>query len=370
MSQRVIIAGGGVTGLAMARSLSAKGIDHLVVEKRILADDGGLAINLPGNAIAALDQLGLVDEVFRLGQPIGRREYRTATGRLLFRIDEDAFWGSAMRPHAIRRQDLMHLLASGLDGRSILRGFNVSTLEQNARTVTALLDSGQRLEAELVVGADGVHSRTRDAISATNNRRASLIGNSSFRFMIPNPGIECWTVFASAGSVILLMPVTHGEAYGWAMTEGLSNEDSLAALERAFASFPRVVREAIDSARSHPTHLYHSPLFDIQAACWSSGRVVLAGDAAHAMAPVWAQGAALGMEDALVLAEELFANSDWLIGVRKYEARRRPRVAHVKAATDRMSRAARLPEWLRTLVMPIVGPRSYSSTYAPLKRMS
>jgi 2-polyprenyl-6-methoxyphenol hydroxylase-like FAD-dependent oxidoreductase len=368
LNRKVVIVGGGITGTAMARALNARGIDHLVLEKRVAATDGGLAINLPGNAMAALDRFGLADDVVRLGTPIRRREYRTERGSLLFYVDEDAFWGNTMQPHAMLRRDLLGLLGDGLGEQSILRGCAVSALEQNEQTVTASLANGHMLDAELVIGADGVHSQTRNAIMATDHRKASLIGNASWRFMIPNPGVECWTVFASKGSVILLMPAPEGEAYGWAMAERSSRDDP-ATLEHAFKKFPEIVRDAIKSALAVPERLHHSPLLDIRPSRWSSGRIVLAGDAAHAMAPVWAQGAALGLEDALVLTEELSATSDWIDAIRRFETRRRPRVAHVQAATDSMSRAAKLPEWLRMLVLPLVGPRRYSSTYAPLKQM-
>ncbi|MGE7991355.1 FAD-dependent monooxygenase [Pseudomonas sp. NPDC089554] len=367
MDHRVIIVGAGITGTAMARALSAKGIDAVVVEKRTVAADDGLAINLPGNAIAALDRLGLAEDVTRLGMPVRRREYRTASGRLLFQVDEDAFWGESMRPHAMLRGDLLRMLGSGLEETSILRGSGIARLEQDQRTVTATLENGHTLNAELLIGADGVHSLTREAMGLGEQRKPSLIGSASWRFMVPNPGVDCWTVFASGGTVILLMPVNQGQAYGWAMTEQPSNGDAPAVLENAFANFPSVVRQAIGAALAEPSRLYHSPLLDVRTGDWSRGRIVLAGDSAHAMAPVWAQGAALGLEDALVLAQELSDTSDWIEAINKYEARRKPRAAHVQAATDGMSRAAKLPQWLRSLVLPIVGPKRYASTYEPLK---
>jgi 2-polyprenyl-6-methoxyphenol hydroxylase-like FAD-dependent oxidoreductase len=95
--------------------------------------------------------------------------------------------------------------------------------------------------------------------------------------------------------------------------------------------------------------------------------VVVIGDAAHATAPVWAQGAALAVEDALVLAELLATRDDWSRVGPEFEQRRRPRVTHVQAMTDRLSRAAGLPTWIRDAVLPFVGPRSYRETYGPLR---
>lgn len=98
------------------------------------------------------------------------------------------------------------------------------------------------------------------------------------------------------------------------------------------------------------------------------GGRVLIGDAAHATAPVWAQGAALAAEDALVLAELLNELGDWSVAGDEFERRRRPRVEHVQAMTDKLSHAARLPGWLRDSLLPIVGPRTYRQTSRPFAR--
>jgi 2-polyprenyl-6-methoxyphenol hydroxylase-like FAD-dependent oxidoreductase len=82
---------------------------------------------------------------------------------------------------------------------------------------------------------------------------------------------------------------------------------------------------------------------------------------------VWAQGAALAVEDALVLAELLATHKDWSQVGPAYERQRRPRVTHVQAMTDRLSRAAGLPTWLRDAILPFVGPRSYREAYRPLR---
>lgn len=82
---------------------------------------------------------------------------------------------------------------------------------------------------------------------------------------------------------------------------------------------------------------------------------------------MWAQGAALALEDALVLADLLAEGRDWSDVGAEFERLRRPRVAHVQAATDRMSRIAALPGRLRDLVAPVLGPRAYRDAYGPLR---
>ena len=141
----------------------------------------------------------------------------------------------------------------------------------------------------------------------------------------------------------------------------------MAASRAAFASFPRLVRDTLDVVLAEPGGLYHSPLEEVRIPSWNRDRVVLVGDAAHATAPVWAQGAALALEDALVLSALLAERTDWGTVGAHYEALRRPRVAHVQAMTDRLSRTARMPGWARNLLLPVIGPRSYRATYSPLR---
>ena len=93
---------------------------------------------------------------------------------------------------------------------------------------------------------------------------------------------------------------------------------------------------------------------------------MLIGDAAHATGPVWAQGAALALEDALVLARLLDREDRSGVGDELLRARG-ARVAHVQAMTDRMSRLAGLPEPLRDVLAPVLGPRTYAATYGPLR---
>jgi 2-polyprenyl-6-methoxyphenol hydroxylase-like FAD-dependent oxidoreductase len=113
--------------------------------------------------------------------------------------------------------------------------------------------------------------------------------------------------------------------------------------------------------------LYYSPVEEVRCARWSRGRLALIGDAAHATGPVWAQGAALALEDAIALAGLLAAGGDWTGVGAELERLRRPRVAHVQAATDKMSRLAGLPGRFRDVVAPVLGPRAYRAAYGPLR---
>ena len=222
---------------------------------------------------------------------------------------------------------------------------------------------------DFLVGADGVHSRVRTSVFGSGGSRAALLSAASWRFVTTNPGVDCWCVWSGAGGTLLLIPLDADRVYGYASaTRGGPVDVDPHWLQSTFGDYPELVRHAVSSALAEPSSLYHSPVEEVRLQSWHRGRVVLIGDAAHATAPVWAQGAALAAEDALVLAALLAEHDDWATVGDEFERRRRPRVEHVQKMTDRLSRAAGLPGWLRDAVLPILGQRIYRETYAPLRK--
>jgi 2-polyprenyl-6-methoxyphenol hydroxylase-like FAD-dependent oxidoreductase len=365
---RVLVAGAGIAGLAVARALHQRDIPVLVLERLAGPPDAGLAINLPGNAIQALTALGLAGGVTGLGVPIHRREYRNARGRLLFAVNEDEFWGEAATPRCVRRSDLLELLGRSVPAGTVRLDCTVTSVRPTSQGVEAGLAEAATEGGALMVGADGVHSTVRRAMFGETVLDTALLSAASWRFMATNPGVECWTVWSGAQGTFLLIPVDAQEVYGYASaTRGGPVEASPEWLRSTFADFPDPVPHVLATALARTQSLYHSPVQEVRIGRWSQGRVVLIGDAAHATAPVWAQGAALAVEDALVLAELLATHEDWNQVGPAYERQRRPRVTHVQAMTDRLSRAADLPTWLRDAILPFVGPRSYRETYRPLR---
>jgi 2-polyprenyl-6-methoxyphenol hydroxylase-like FAD-dependent oxidoreductase len=358
-----IVVGGGLAGLAISRQLHKAGIDIVTLERRPAFANEGFAINLPGNAIAALEEMGCGERIATLGRPTKRREYRDQRGRILFAIDEDAFWGQAYRPRCVKRSALMDLLREDLPDTVFRMSSQVEDIAADASAVTVTTSGGQDYTGRIAIGADGVHSRTRALVFPEAATRAAMLSPSSWRFLAPDPGIDCWTVWAGASGLFLLIPLGDGEVYGWAS----SDVDASAGLAHVFSQFPPEVRRTAAYLDAHPASVHHSPLEEVRMPAWGNERVVLIGDAAHATAPVWAQGGALAFEDANALSAILAGHTDWAQAATRFEAARRQRVAHVQAMTDKMSKAARLPTTIRNLLLPFVGPKSYRATYAPLR---
>jgi 2-polyprenyl-6-methoxyphenol hydroxylase-like FAD-dependent oxidoreductase len=365
---QVVIIGAGIAGLALARALRQRDIAAVVLDRLPGPPRTGLALNLPGNAVHALGLVGVGTGLAGLGEPVRRREYRNAKDRLLFAVDEEAFWDGQGRPRIVRRPDLLDLLGGDLPSGTIRWDSAVTSVRSEPGGAEVVLADGRVERCALVVGADGVHSAVRPAILAGVEPRASVLSAAAWRFMAPNPGVDHFVVWSNAAGAFLLIPLDDGEVYGFASATGGGAVDADPTwLRETFAGFPGPVREVVDTVLADPRVLHHSPIEEVRIPRWSRDRAVLVGDAAHATAPVWAQGAAMAVEDAIVLADLLATHGDWSLVGTDYERHRRPRVAHVQSMTDRLSRAAGLPDWIRNMILPFVGPRSYRETYGPLK---
>jgi len=166
MVDRVVVVGSGIAGLAMARALQGRDIPVTVLDRLAGPPDAGLAVNLPGNAVQALGALGLGEGLAGLGAPVRRREYRNARGRLLFAVDEDAFWGAAARSRCVRRADLLDLLGRGLPAGTVRWNCPVTGIREGA----VELADGTTEDCGFVVGADGVHSTVRAAALGEDQR--------------------------------------------------------------------------------------------------------------------------------------------------------------------------------------------------------
>ncbi len=364
-TDRVLVVGGGIAGLATAAALQQRAVRVTVFERRSELDDAGLGLNLPGNAIAALRLLGLGDTVDRLGAPIRRREYRNHKGRLLFAVDETAFWGPGAQPRCATRREL-HAALRGLLAPGTLRtGDTVRDTTMTPHDVRVTLTTGATEVGGVLVGADGVHSTVRDRVTGGRSARPALLSPASWRFVAPNPGIDCWTAWTGGSGTAVLIPLPGGRVYGWLSADAEAVEFARAV--DAFAGFPSVVRESLAAAITEPDPPFWSPLEEVRPAVWTSGRAILAGDAAHAVSPVWAQGAAMAVEDALAIADLMVDGAQWPRAGQEFAVRRRARVGHVQRMTDRFTRVARLPPSLRDLAAPVIGPLSYRAAYGVLR---
>jgi 2-polyprenyl-6-methoxyphenol hydroxylase-like FAD-dependent oxidoreductase len=362
--RRVLIIGGGIAGLALGRALARAGIGAEIVERVATWSPSGAGIYIPANGMRALGQLGLDRPLLARRRVNTRRRYLTAEGATSFEIDLTDFWDGTGPCLGVTRADLHDVLLAGAAGVPLRLGVTVDTLKEDTDGVNVVFSDASHGRYDLVVGADGIHSWTRDLLGGDQEIGANL-ASMSWRFLVAcPPGIDCWTLFAGANAMALLVPVGGGRAYCFAAQSSGLPPDRPAELRALFEGFADPVPQVMEQVDG-PVHA--ARIEELRAPVWGRGRTVLIGDAAHGMSPAMAQGAALTVEDALTLAALLRADTDWSAAAERLAGARDRRVTWVLHHTSRQARLLKLPYPLRRRVLRLVGEKLWRRSFAPLR---
>jgi 2-polyprenyl-6-methoxyphenol hydroxylase-like FAD-dependent oxidoreductase len=366
---RILIVGGGIAGLALARALGQRGLRADIVERAVEWDREGTGLYLPANGVRALRRLGLDESIRTRGCEITRQRVLDHRGHLLVDIGLDEIWGRTGPCLAVHRGALHELLREAA-GASIRLGTTIETVNDGAAGVHVRLSDGSTDEYDLVVGADGVHSSVRKLVFDTVAAR--YVGQVSWRVVIDGgPPIASWTVMLAPGRAFLALPIGGGRLYCYADLSSPDTRDptdgSVRRLVELFADFGEPVA-GILSLLSPTSALHFSPIEEVPSGTWARGRVVLIGDAAHATSPNMAQGASMAVEDALILADVLASGQPVAASLAVFEARRAERVRWVQEQTHRRDRMRGLPSALRNVVLRVAGRRIFKANHRLLVR--
>ena len=339
---KIRILGGGIGGLAAATALARRGADVTVLEQAEAVREFGAGIQVSPNGAAVVNALGLGDDLSDIGtrgRAVVLRDYRQ--GRQVARLDLDAAPGPY---HFVHRGDIVARLARAARGagariRLLHRATDVQTDADCARVTTS---NGATMQADLLIGADGLHSITRAALNGA--AAPSFTGQVAWRALVPAQGTvpaEA-TVHMGPGRHLVSYPLRGGalinivavqERAGWA-EEGWNHPDDPANLRAAFADFgaARPLLERVESC--YLWGLFRHPVAEV----WHKGRCAILGDAAHPTLPFMAQGANMALEDAWVLAAELDRADSIEAGLAAYQAARAARCARIVEAASRNAR--------------------------------
>ncbi|MEU3952603.1 FAD-dependent monooxygenase [Streptomyces achromogenes] len=347
---RAVVIGGGIGGLAAAAALHQRGWAVTVLERAPSLEPVGAAISLAPNALRALDVLGIGDEIRDLAAWQGDGGLRTPGGRWLSRSSAEAAAARFGGPLVLlSRATLVGRLAALLPPGALRTAATATLADPGDRTrparvtVTAAVPAGtargavgaEELEAELVVGADGVHSRVRRALFP-GHPGAVYAGFTTWRMLIPLPGAE----FAShetwgRGRIWGTHPLKDGRVYAYAAATvpagAHAPDDERAELLRRYGDWHHPVPAVLAATRPedvlrHDVHHLARPL-----PAYHLGRTVLLGDAAHAMPPTLGQGGNQAVEDAVVLAHHA-------TDLPAYTADRLPRTTAIARKAVRVAR--------------------------------
>lgn len=338
---RVAIIGGGIGGLTAAIALRRAGIDATVYEQAQQLGEVGAGIGVAPNGLRAYEQLGLRDAIEAVAARYGDGSvYYRADGTL---IGEMTTADSSGRYFTLglHRADFVRVLASALPAEVVRTGHRLVRIEEREDAVLLEFASGATETAELVVGADGIHSGVRAAVTEPTEPVAS--GSIAYRGLVQADRLRSWTpgiaqLWMGDGKHFLTYPVRSGELINYVgfvpsherLRESWSAPGSVESLRADFAGWDAPVEDLLQQVdQTFWWGLYdREPLHR-----WSTARITLLGDAAHAMLPHLGQGANQAIEDAITLAVLLGAadGSSAPEALQEYERLRLDRTTRVQS---------------------------------------
>jgi 2-polyprenyl-6-methoxyphenol hydroxylase-like FAD-dependent oxidoreductase len=371
-----LIVGGGIGGLSLARELANRGLPATVLERAPQVNPVGAGIIMNPNAMRVLERNGLADAVRADSWPYLCRETCDERGRRLAVRDYRPLYdaGTLARGALVHRAHLLGVLLRSLSPEAVRFGVDVTGVEVMPDGVRARSARGEVFQADVLVGADGIHSQVRSQLFG--KVLPAYMGYRSHRFVVDNTAVPHFTEFLGHGRRVGLVPISEKRLYVW--TTFNSPYDSPPPLQRAedvralFDEFTdERVRRVFSQLRSVEGVIL-TEIEELRLERWTQGRAVLLGDSVHAMTPNIGQGAGMAMEDAAVLAAELATASAPQAALEGYARRRRPRVeAVMRISRDVGSDGQRsnpLSCWLRNRRIRRAG-RDVQKSLADLERL-
>ncbi len=369
-SRPIAIVGGGLAGLAAANALASLGIKAEVFESAAALGEVGAAVNTSPNANKALMAIGLAEKIAAVATSSpGIYTRNMQTGEFLeFRDRRKTSARYAAPYYTFHRADLLEALASGLDPRSIHLGHRLTGIEERDASVALSFANNVTIEADIVIGADGVRSVIRRALYGDDN--PTYTGQMVWRALLKGSDVPA-EVLEPTGHIQWVGPGCHLLAYyirGTALVNIVTQEDTDKWVAEGWStrgdpdemrlSFPnpepRLATLLSIVTECSKWGLFTRPLTEN----WGRGRIQLIGDAAHAMLPNAGQGACQAFEDAYILARWLAAERDPVEAFANFRRIRIPRVHAVQRLSMANARFKHMRDSATQKAMIASGERS------------
>lgn len=343
--KRVLIVGGGFSGMAAAIELARQGTAVDLVEIDAGWRSYGAGISLNGGTFRAMARLGILDAFRQVGAMTDGVEIRGPQDQVVARIPTPALQEGATGTGGVMRSELARLLADQVraSDTNVRLGVTFTKIADEADSCRVNFSDGSTGEYDLVIGADGLYSAVRSAMWP-EAPRPRYVGQAVWRAVVPRPE-HLPTVAMWIGPKVKVginhVSSTHSYLF---LTEDrpvnvhVPEETHVEALRELLHRFPSPTMQAIAADLNESHKVVFRPLEQLLLPRpWSKGRVVLIGDAVHATTPHMAAGAMIGLEDAIVLAEELQNADDIASALAAFEARRWDRCRMVVENSGRLA---------------------------------
>jgi salicylate hydroxylase len=348
----VLIAGGGIGGLALALALARRGVASTLLERNETFSEAGAGIQIGPNGMHVLTALGVADALApAAGRPVAIRVLEATRGRQFASLPLGEWIAERHgAPYWVaHRADLQAALLARVRAEpriEVLTGFEVVDVAGHGDAIEARSARGGTRRGRLLVGADGIWSRLREVVAPAV--ALTFSGRTAQRAVVPvdtvPEGIDCTAVCAwlAPGAHVVHYPIRAGreiaivvvveerfERHEWnTPAEPPQDKTAIRRLDRTLVGLLEASRDWRKWG-----------LFECaELPAWTAGPLALIGDAAHPVLPFLAQGGVLALEDAIELAEAIVCEPSVSAALARYERARRPRAARVQAASRRNGR--------------------------------
>jgi 2-polyprenyl-6-methoxyphenol hydroxylase-like FAD-dependent oxidoreductase len=348
-ARSALVIGGGIAGMSAVIALREVGFAVDLCERDPQWKVYGAGITITGPTLRAMRRLGVLDSVMRQGYVADGIDICSAAGALMFSIDTRAgALGGVPSAGGILRPVLHQILSDRLLGLQpgLMLGVTADAIEMDEDGATVQFSNAHSAHYDLIVAADGIYSSTRQQFFQ-HVPPPRYEGQMCWRLMMPrHPAIVRRTYFLGGPAKVGLNPVAPDQMYMFYLEAQAApilrtEEDHHETLAGLLDGYGGVLREIRDGLRSS-SRIVCRPLETVFAGNnWICDRVVLIGDAAHATTPQLASGAGMGIEDALVLAEELALADQIPLALSRFMQRRHARCRLVVESSLEISRLER-----------------------------
>ena len=339
--ERALIVGAGIGGLATYTSLAQSGIEADVIERTPDVDVYGVGICQPANALRILKRLGVLEEILDTGWVFDNWLFFDHQENLVVEVPSLLGKGDDVPAEVgLMRPELHRVLtrAAEREGARVRYGTTVAGLQQEGERVAVQFSDGSSGDYDLVIAFDGIKSEMRRRLFG-DGHEPIYTGAAVWRVGAPRlPEVVCGGLYQSPIRKAGRTPLGEDKMYLLLVTEEpervrYAKADLVELMRERLQEFGGTIGEIRDGM-SADSEVVYSPLSEVLLPTpWHRGRVVLGGDAAHACVPHLNQGAAMAIEDAATLADELVAGDTVEAALAAYSARRYPRVQFAQKAS-------------------------------------